>query len=1143
MAKTEFTVGELIENRYRILSMVSLDRMNILYRVSDEAREGEIVALKTVRLSAAAAGLPDRVERFRREFQVLTQLRHPNLVSVYNYGITARGELYFTMEWVEGQNLEPGLRALEPADTIPVTVQVCRALAYLHARGVIHGNLKPSNVLMAGEQVRLVDFGVAQEMGSSEVQAQYFTPGYTAAEVEQPRPIDHRADLYSLGALWYALLAGEPPMFMPGPGRDRLMRFSLEEALEGQRQVPTKISAVITRLLAESPGDRYGSANEVIVAINRVTGRAYQLETRETAGSYALRGRFVGRAPEMEMLQEAWSQSLSGEGKLMLVGGESGVGKTRLLEEFVVQAELEGARVARGQCVESGGIAYRPWREVLRVLMRYVEGSGRVDLERMGPVLATLLPELWGRDYMVGLAPPAELEPRAAQGRLNYAVVEVLRAAAGLRPTVVVLEDAHWADEATLALLSFLTPIAGRVGVLVCVTYRSDEVGSDHPLATLAGNRVQRIPLQTLPPQVTMDLVRSMLGHRPVGADAPTGREELPASLVERVQQTTEGNAFFVQELIRSLAEDGVVLQRTVEGWRVDRAALQKARLPESIRQVVWRRLAHLSAKTQQVLRQAAIVGPVFWDGVVEEISQTPREQMQAALAEGLEQEMILERGASAFEGEREFLFIKSTVQEVSYESTLREERQDVHGRVAAWLIARSDEQDGEHLGLIADHLEAAGQTERAARYLHQAGKQAAAQFANTEAIAYLSRAFDLTLEDATPKGIAERYDILLAREKVYNLEGARESQVQDLGALRELAQELDDDRRQAEVALRRSYYTWAISDYPAAIAAAQAAIRLAQTAQDVSIEADGYLQWGQASWRLGDFEACRVQLEQALALARAAGSSQLEADSLRILGNVYYYLGDYAEAPTYWEQALPISREIGDRPGEASALGNLGEAARSQGNYAQARDYYEQRLRICSEIGERYGECIALVNIGLVSHNLGDDQAALEHSQQTWQLVKKIGSRTHQGYALTVMGHALVGLGRLAEAADAYRRAVTLRQELGEYHLTTESWAGLARVSLAQDDLVQAQVHVEEILSYLDQGNTLEGTEEPLRVYATCYRVLYANLDPRAEAILSTAHRLLQEQAAKITSEEMRRSFLENVAAHREIIAAWESG
>ncbi|MCP4536399.1 MAG: tetratricopeptide repeat protein [Chloroflexi bacterium] len=1221
MGDIKFSVGELIENRYRVLSVIDTGGMGILYRVSDEAyqnrevhrngkahrngaKDSEIIALKTVRLDAPAAETTENVERFQREFQLLTQLRHPNLVSVYNFGITTEGELYFTMEWIEGQDLEPGRRSLEPEATVSVIVQICRALAYLHARGVIHGDLKPANVLVAADgQVKIVDFGVALEVRSVEILSRYYTPGYSAPEVREKSFVDHRADLYGLGAMWYALLVGEAPTFMFGS--ERLIRLTIEETIEAYGQISQEVGKIIVRLLATSPEERYASANEVIEAINQATNSSYALETRETASSYALRGRFVGREAEMKDLREVWEQVRSGSGRMALVSGEGGVGKTRLVEEFVVQAELSGAWIARGQCVESGSSAYRPWREILRVLMRYVEGADQATARQVGPVLATLLPELLERDYMTDLAPPPDLEPQAAQLRLNSMIAQVLRAAAELRPTVVVIEDGHWADEATLNLLSFVPHALEEKSLLVCVTYRDDGSNPVCFLDKFANGHIERIPLTVLSSEITTDLVCSMLGL-----------EQLPHSLMQRVQQTTKGNAFFVRELVRSLAEDGSVLRRTVTGWEVELEALRKVQMPESIRQVAGQRLDHLSEEARHVLQRAAIIGPLFWDGAVEEISQVSGEQVRAALREGLERELIFERLTSSFLGEREFLFAKPAVQEVGYENVSPEERQKDHARVAAWLTGRGDEQANEHLGLIADHLERAGQRDRAIVYLQRAGEQAASQFANVEAINYLNRALDLLSKDER----AERYGLLLAREKVYDVQGAREAQSQDLETLEELAKALDDNQRRTEVALRQASYSEATGDYAQAIASAKSAVKFAQLTQDIDHQAEGQWRWGYALWRKGEYQAARPQLEQALALARETGARRVEADSLNDLGVISSIQGEPAEAKIYMEQALDIRRETGDRQGESLTLnnlgiiasqlgnkdevfgftrqalhicreigdrraeglvlGNLGEYAIKSGDYTMARMWQEQALHICCEIGDRLGECgvrggIGVVyrslgqyakakdyfeqvlrisdeieelrmksenlgEMGLLFHHLGDDKAAWQYCHQAQLIAQKAGIRESLAFALMGLGHASMGLGQLEEAAESYQQALTLWRELNQHKMTLDPLAGLARVSLAQDDLLQAQACVEEIISHLETNDPLQGMSEPFLVYLTCYQVLNTNQDSRARDILTSAHRLLQERAAKITDDDMRRSFLENVAAHREIVREW---
>ena len=287
----------------------------------------------------------------------------------------------------------------------------------------------------------------------------------------------------------------------------------------------------------------------------------------------------------------------------------------------------------------------------------------------------------------------------------------------------------------------------------------------------------------------------------------------------------------------------------------------------------------------------------------------------------------------------------------------------------------------------------------------------------------------------------------------------------------------------------------------------------------------------------LGDYAQAGIHYKQAVQVSREIGNRRVEGYALTNLGNASFEQGNYAEAWTCLKQALHICRETGNRLLESLVLNSLGLVCTYLGDYANAQAYFEPGLRVCREIGERRSEGMVLSSLGLLSHRRGDDQAACEYGQQALHIAQELGERRLMGYVLCRMGYALMGLGRLAEAADAYERAQTLRREMGQPNLAMEPLAGLACVALAQGDLPQARRHVAEILEHLETG-TLDGTDEPCQVYLTCYRVLRAaREDSLAQAILSKAHSLLQEWAARISDEGLRRSFLENVAAHREIV------
>ncbi len=851
---------------------------------------------------------------------------------------------------------------------------------------------------------------------------------------------------------------------------------------------------------------------------------------REIDSDDALVNSLVGRDAELDVLRSAWQQVQAGKDQLVLVSGEYGIGKARLLEVFGAYVASKGGRVVCGECIEGSGLAYHPWRAVLRELVPQVEKTSEAVIKRAGPVLATLLPELWKRPYMVDAEQPAALGPRAQQQRLNDAIVQVLRVGAGSQPTVIVITGAEWGDEATLVLLDYLTRALGHNGLMVCVSYCDERIEPDHRLAALAGDQVQRVAVSPLSRDGVAALIRSELGM-----------EEPSAALVDRVWQATRGNAFFARELTCSLMEEGEVLHQTMAGWHLNEAAFSRMTLPANIRQLAQCCLKRSSEESRQVLGWAVAVGPVFWGELLAEIGQVSTAQIGIALTECLGRGVIVARTTSMLEDEREYAFVNPVVRELIAENIPQEEKRELYKQIALWLTARGEVD--EYLGLIAYHFEQAGEREEALDYLRWAGEQAARQFSGAEAVDYFSRALRLLREDER----VERYDLMLARERAYELQGAQEAQWQDLVALKALAEELDDDAqlhlaqmhpaesRRIEIALRRAAYAENAGDYPAAIAAAQEVVTLAQTAGDVNGEVSGYIRWGRATWMYGQYQEAYQPLQQALDRAEGAGLREMRAISLHNLATVSYLRDDLAQAIVYNEQARHAFREL-NRPDEESRVyNNLGMIYVRLGSYVEGKNYLDQGLNISREVGHKSAEASLLQDLSLFYNRLGDDEVALAHVEQSLAIAEQADNVYLKSYAWMSKGHILTGLGRLGEADRVYQQSLDARRNLGQVNLTMDVLAGLARVSLGQGDWSQALTRCEEILTHLETG-TLEGTDDPFLIYLTCYHTLRANQDPRAEEILSTACDLLLEQADRIDNEELRRSYLENVAAHKEI-------
>jgi tetratricopeptide (TPR) repeat protein len=493
----------------------------------------------------------------------------------------------------------------------------------------------------------------------------------------------------------------------------------------------------------------------------------------------------------------------------------------------------------------------------------------------------------------------------------------------------------------------------------------------------------------------------------------------------------------------------------------------------------------------------------------------------------------------------------------------------------------------------VAAHYQRAGSAEQAVSYYRRAATAAQRVYANQNAITYLSRAIELI-----PAVSVARYDLLFAREKIYALQGAREAQVGDLATLHALAAVLDDPIKQAQAAVEQGNYWRDVSDFSAAITVAQQALTWIeqarrytddstpggnadrQTTDLIRLEIEARYLWGMTLDFQGNYEDACIQHQQALLLARASG---LRRDEARCLYGLSRSAAEESACKAYLEASLPIHHEVGDQPGESLCLDQLGYHLSVMGDYEAAAAYYEQSLHLARQIGFQPCEANVLFRLGMLHNQIGDyagskpyleqaismarkdndqrsvaqnlynlswterglgrPQAAREFAQKALAICQAIGDRNGEAAAWKNLGAALISLEEWVEATVAFRRMLSVCQALVDQAGTIDAWAGLAFILLAQGDAARAQDCVDEVLRYHDSKGSLQGTYvDMFPVYLTCYQVLQANHDPRSGRILKTAYTLLQERAARITAESLRRSFLENVVEHREIVRAWNS-
>src|SRR6201988_1016858 len=716
------TVGSILRERYRLDSELGRGGMGVVYRATDLDLQRQVA----VKILSATATTSEARQRLLREARATAALNHPHIVAVHDVGETG-GQPFLVMELVPG----PRLSQARPRDlkrVVTIASQICDALEHAHTNSIVHRDLKPDNVLLSdsGEtsSVKLADLGLALPADAARISRAGIivgTASYMAPEQAMGQAVDGRTDLYALGVLLYELTTGR----LPFTGDDPLAVVSqhVHAPVVPPRvlrtDLPRKLETLILRLLAKDPAQRFGSASEVRAAlVDSLSDN--DLDATAAAPSVAIldalsRGRLVGRATELAEGRELWQRAREGRGHAVLLSGEPGAGKTRLAREITIQAAVDGAVVLYGGCYEyEAATPYLPFVEAFRRWVREEKNDEHLR-EVLGDVatqIAKLAPEIETR-----LGPfPERQELAAHEERLLFfdAVLQLFSNIARPQSLLFYADDLHWADRGTLWLLGHLLRQLRNERVLILGAYRETELDRAHPLAKslVDWNRerlVTRIILRRFSESETGDQLGALLG------------EQVSGEFAVAVHRETEGNPFFVEEVLKALIERGSV-HRESGRWR--RCDMDELEIPQSVKEAIGNRLDRVSQDTNEVLRVSAILGKVF---TFEELSAAAAEQTEDMLLDALD-EATGAQLIAAGSGDS-FSFTHDKIREVLYEELNPIRRRRLHRHVAESL-ERNRATICCTVEKLAHHYIQAGDHQRGLEYAKQAAAEAARVFA-----------------------------------------------------------------------------------------------------------------------------------------------------------------------------------------------------------------------------------------------------------------------------------------------------------------------------------------------------------------------------------------------------------------------------
>jgi predicted ATPase len=1041
---------------YTILNRIGQGGQGSVYRALHRP-SGTHVALKTVTLQSAQT-LPT----IRREIRALARLRHPGIVRILEEG-EHEGVPWYAMHLVEGRGIVEYCRSQGNSLSVVLTVvrRLCKTLAYLHGEGIVHRDLKPDNILVeeSGRPV-LVDFGLIVETRGSGNRESFSveagitgTPAYMSPEQVRGDIPDARADLYALGCILYELITGSPPF--SGDLIEVLsahLKATPAPLSKLARDIPPGLEELVARLLAKDPRERIGYADVAAARLVEFGAVEEPDEAPDPVRPHLYRSSMVGREAVMNELEGALSGLLTGRGRLVFVGGESGVGKTRLTMELARRAAEVEIQVLQGACPEFAGGPLAAFRRPFTWVAdrcRIEEGLGERLRPSRGRVLAKFFSEWESLPSVRALPEPPDLPAREALLRLQTSLSGILFALADEKPLLLILDDFHWADDLSLQTLDFLRDSIEEKPVLMLMTYRTEEAAKTLRKMVeeeKAAGRALCLVLERLHSDDVASLLRDMLA-------LPTP----PLLLSRHLARHSEGNPFFVAEYLRLAVEEGFLRRDSEGNWLVPETSLdldyERLPLPPSLHELVLRRLDGLQPAARRVIEAAAVLGRESSVELLQRVSALQYTEILDAIAEGVRRQILEESGGGRLR------FQHDKIREAAYQAMDPADRPVLHGR-AAEAIESEEAGRNESAAALGRHWEIAGSQEKARSY-YLAGARLAADRSSLKESEMLYRNY-LNLKDLSDEECVEARNELAS--DVLIPAGNSPAGIEELNRALEEARSLGllSPQGHAFQGLGNAYRS--LARFEEAHHCGLQSVEIHRQTRDRRSEGRALSSLAAIVWTQGHLAEATELSQQALIAHKETGDHRWEGQTITNLAAIHWSQGHSLDAIRCYEQALAIQREVADRRAESITLGNLGAMHMDLGNREKALEFCRLALEINREIGDWRSEAVTLTNLGSLHLNASEYELARPLFEQALQLHQRSGDLRSHAATLIYLSETRSAMGLVEEALALCRQGLAIHRQIGDpmyVAFDLVSSATLERRTNA--DFTRAQEYLEE--------------------------------------------------------------------------------
>jgi len=739
----------------------------------------------------------------------------------------------------------------------------------------------------------------------------------------------------------------------------------------------------------------------------------------------------IGRQKEMTEAIGHLEESLKGFGRTVFIVGETGSGKSRLLSELGKYAESKEILFFRGRCLyQENAEPYLPFIEAF---------GGRIVVDADVPEMDMRLSMVGSTDKhpSVGLLPLTSdhhpplvnrqnLSIRDERDRLFESLYGTVIEMSEMRPLLLAIDDLQWADEGSLRLLHYLSRNIRSNKVMICAAYSPEELNANDTFAHSMPETLRRMGIENLFFEIKLNRLNQMQTTELI--ESLVGKKGLPAEFTNLLYEESEGNPFFVEEVLKSLVNEGLI---DVDSYRWETSIeTSRIRLPTTVKDVIARRIDRLDEKTKNMLRYVSVIGNSFTFKLIRHISDLSEEELIDAVDSALAADIIQEDHTTTTERYR---FDHALIRGVVYDSMTRSRRRLLHRKVGEVIEELYRDNLEDVVFRLAYHFYRAKDLEKTLLYTIKAGTKAADTFSPEDAIRY----FTFTMETLNEMEASERRDVMKLAvaaklgdicQTIGEWDKALKHQVYAL----ELSKRLKDEIAIARAHRALGHIKQNTGDYDSALKHFQSALKIARMENDFQSMADIYRGAGRVCWRKGKFDAAVEYFEKSLDITGSIRDEKVMATTCIELGNVYSELSDWQKAIDYQKKSLELLEKHGDYYEMGRNLNNMGVTYARKGDLRKAVEHYEKSIELSNKTGNIRMSAWALFNAGEAYAKMGRFEDALECCEKSLSIFERLDEKL--GISGTYMSFGIVHkLKREWDLAVHYfQKSVKIRERLG---------------------------------------------------------------------------------------------------------------